>query len=303
MNTIKQTKLAAANGSLLAKGRELAMPIRQNETLLKAARAARCRAYAPYSRFLVGAALLTEDGAIFTGGNVENASYGMTVCAERVAIFNAVHAGYRKFKRIAVTADCSPPPSPCGACRQVLWELAGNIEVVMGNLENETESMPLLDLLARPFGSEMWAENPVSAELMAKEDLWRLPVSFHPLGYVVNDYQKPQTIPGNYKELLSTIVIDPEMEEGLYRLDEEERIIVLSHLHMARGYSLKEERSGRGNEVYGVFACRAPRRPNSIAQSVVELVAIDKNILTVRGLDLINGTPVLDIKTDYRQQA
>jgi cytidine deaminase len=272
----------------------------KTETLLAASRAARLRAYAPYSKFLVGAALLTADGAIITGANTENASYGMTICAERVAIASAIHSGHRDFKSITVTADCSPPPSPCGACRQVLWELAGNIEVIMGNLSGEVIKKPLLELLPQPFGAAIWESNPVNAEMLKGEDMWRVPVSFHPLGYVVNDYQAPQTLPDNYKELLSQIVIDPEMEEGLYRLAEEERIIVISHLHQAKGYALKEKRSGRGNEVYGVFACRAPRRPNALAQSVVELVSVDKNILTVRGLDLINGTPVLDIKTDYR---
>ncbi len=274
----------------------------RSETLMKAARAARTRAYAPYSKFLVGAALLTEDGAIFTGVNIENASYGMTVCAERTAIWNAVNAGYRKFKGIAVAADCSPPPSPCGACRQVLWELAGDIEVAMGNLEKEIISIPLLELLAMPFGSERWGENPDNIDMEINEALWRLPVFFNPVGYVINGYKAPQTIPANYKELLSTIIIDPEMEEGLYRLDEEEKIIVIAHLHEAGGYKLKDKRCGRDNEVYGVFACRAPLRPNAIAQSVVDLVSVDKNVLTVKGLDLINGTPVLDIKTDYRNK-
>lgn len=270
------------------------------DTLLATARAARLRAYAPYSRFLVGAALLTYDGAVVTGANVENASYGMTACAERTAIWTAIHAGYRKFKSIAVIADCSPPPTPCGACRQVLWELAGNIEVVMGNLKGETKNSSLLDLLPQPFGSAIWSDNPVNQEMFKSEQIWRIPVSFHPIGYVLNDYQAPLSIPDNYKELLSQVVIDPEMEKGLYRLDEEEKINVISYLHEARGYTLKDKRSGRGNEVYGVFVCRAPLRPNAIAQSTVELVDIKKNILTVKGLDLINGTPVLDIKTDYR---
>jgi len=267
------------------------------DTLLAAAGAARLKAYAPYSRFLVGAALLTEEGALITGANIENASYGMTVCAERVALWTAVHAGWRKFKRIAVVADCSPPPSPCGACRQVLWELAGNIEVVMGNLQKETASMPLLELLPEPFGAAAWGDNPVNDEMIDREDMWRVPVSFHPVGYVVNAYQAPGVVPDNYKELLSQIVIDPEMEEGLYRLDEEKKITVISYLHQARGYNLKDKRSGRGNEIYGVFACRAPLRPNYLAQSTVELVEIRGNVLTVKGLDLINGTPVLDIKT------
>lgn len=268
-----------------------------DQTLLKAARAARTRAYAPYSGFLVGAALLTEDYRIVTGGNIENASYGLTVCAERVAIWNAVHTGHRKFLKIAVATDSAPPASPCGACRQVLWELAGNIEIIMGNLSGEQIKMPLLEMLAIPFGEARWEANPVDDQLLAGEEIWRLPVTTNPIGYVVSDYPEPQTIPDNYRELLSKVVIDPEFEDGLYRLDEEKEVIVISHLHKAKGYTLKEQRSGRGHEVYGVFACRAPLRPNALAQSIVELVAIDKNVLTVRGLDLINGTPVIDLKT------
>ena len=272
----------------------------KNETLLSYARAARLKAYAPYSKFLVGAALLTDKDHVITGANTENASYGMTVCAERIAVFSAVHSGWRNFKALAVVTDSSPPSSPCGACRQVLWELCGNIEVLMGNLSGEVIKTSSLELLPKPFGSADWESNPVTEEMLQAEDLWRLPVTSNPLGYVLNDYPAPQQIPDNYKELLSKIIIDPEFEDGLYRLDEEERIIVISHLHQARGYTLKDKRSGRGNEVYGVFACRAPRRPNALAQSVVELVDIKKNILTVKGLDLINGTPVLDLKTDYR---
>ncbi len=269
----------------------------KDQTLLKVARAARTRAYAPYSGFLVGAALLTEDNRIVTGGNIENASYGLTVCAERVAIWNAVHAGHRKFSKIAVATDSAPPASPCGACRQVLWELAGNIEVIMGNLSGEQFKMPLLELLAKPFGEASWESNPVDEQLLADEELWRLPITANPIGYVVSDYPEPQKIPDQYRELLSKVVVDPEFEAGLYRLNEEKEVIVISHLHKAKGYTLKEKRSGRGHEVYGVFACRAPLRPNALAQSTVELVAIDKNVLTVRGLDLINGTPVIDLKT------
>ena len=269
----------------------------KDQTLLKVARAARTRAYAPYSGFLVGAALLTEDNRIIAGGNIENASYGLTVCAERVAIWNAVHAGHRNFLKIAVATDSAPPASPCGACRQVLWELADNIEVIMGNLSGEQIKMPLLDLLVNPFGEGDWEANPVNDQLLAGEEIWRLPVTANPIGYVVSDYPEPQKIPDNYRDLLSKVIVDPEFEEGLYRLEEEKEIIVISYLHRAKGYTLKEERSGRGHEVYGVFACRAPLRPNALALSTVELVAIDKNVLTLRGLDLINGTPVIDLKT------
>ncbi len=266
--------------------------------LLTTASAARMRAYAPYSGNLVGAALLTEEGAIITGANIENASYGITTCAERVAIMTAVHAGHQKFKSIAVFSDNSPPVTPCGACRQVLWELAGNIEVIMGNCNNEeTKIMPLQDLLPEPYGINQWIGNSPDQKLLGKEEMWRLPVLFHPIGYTANNYHEPGMIPENYKELLSQVIINPEMEDGLYRLEEEERINIISYLHLAGGYRLKDRARGRGNEVYGVFACRTPLRPNSIAQTTVQLVDRKGNILTVKGLDLINRTPVLDIKT------
>jgi len=271
----------------------------QKENLLAAARAARTRAYAPYSLFPVGAALLAEGGAVITGANVENASSGMTVCAERLAIMTAVHAGYHNFKRIAVVADCSPPPSPCGACRQVLWELAGPVEVIMGNLADEIMVEPLRDLYPNPFGFGKWAENPVDDSMGNQVEGWRIPVHFHPVGYVANDFNDPDNIPSNYKDLLSRVVIAPEYEAGLYRIEEEKRINIIAYLHRTKdkGFTLKEKRSGRGNAVYGVFACRAPLRPNSIAETRVELLDRKNNVLTVKGADLANGTPVLDLKT------
>ena len=107
------------------------------QRLLAMAAAARTRAYAPYSRFAVGAALATGEKMVFTGCNLENGSFGLTVCAERVALWSAWQSGYRRFTRLAVVADCSPPPTPCGACRQVIFELAGDIELIMGNLQGE----------------------------------------------------------------------------------------------------------------------------------------------------------------------
>lgn len=270
----------------------------KTKTLLAAARASRLRAYAPYSGFPVGAALLTGKGAVITGSNTENASYGTTVCAERIAIFTAVHAGHRDFKKIAVVAESTPPAAPCGSCRQVLWELAGDLEVIMGNLNGDYRISNLSALIPQPFGSGSWHNNPFSKEEMEKnKESWRLTVSFHPVGYVISEYEEPQAIPVNYKELLSQVFIEPDLEDGLYRLEEEREINVISYLHQAKEYTLKDRRSGRGNEIYGVFACRAPLRPNSIAQSTVELIDVNNNILTVRGLDLLNGTPVLDIKT------
>lgn len=121
--------------------------------LMKIARKARQNAYAPYSRFAVGAALLAESGKVYTGCNIENASYGLTCCAERNAIFAAVGAGEHRFKMLAVAADSSEPVAPCGACRQVIAEF-GIPLVVMGNLKAETKTMTAEELLPYGFGQE-----------------------------------------------------------------------------------------------------------------------------------------------------
>ena len=123
------------------------------EKLIEMAKRARENAYAPYSNFKVGAALLTEDGEIFTGANVENASYGLSICAERVAVFKAVSEGKRKFKAIAVVTDTEKPTPPCGACRQVLAEF-GDIEVIMANLKGDVKVMKLSELLPEAFTPE-----------------------------------------------------------------------------------------------------------------------------------------------------
>jgi cytidine deaminase len=119
--------------------------------LVYAARIARDRALAAFSEFKVGAALETADGRIITGCNIENSTYGLTMCAERVAIFKAISEGHRSFTRIAVVADTSQPTSPCGACRQMLWEFAGDIEVILADLENVKTTHKLKDLLPHPF--------------------------------------------------------------------------------------------------------------------------------------------------------
>lgn len=121
--------------------------------LMKIARKARQNAYAPYSHFAVGAALLTESGRFYTGCNIENASYGLTCCAERNAIFAAVGAGERRFKMLAVAADSPEPVAPCGACRQVIAEF-GIPLVVMGNLKEATKTMTAEELLPYGFGQE-----------------------------------------------------------------------------------------------------------------------------------------------------
>ena len=119
--------------------------------LVALARRARARTHAPYSRFKVGAALRAASGEIVTGCNIENATYGLTICAERVAIFKALSEGQRTFARIVVVADTDEPTPPCGACRQVLWEFAGDIEVVLANLAEQKDRYRLSDLLPLPF--------------------------------------------------------------------------------------------------------------------------------------------------------
>ncbi len=106
---------------------------------------------AAFSDFKVGAALETTDGRIITGCNIENSTYGLTMCAERVAIFKALSEGHRSFTRIAIVADTSQPTSPCGACRQMLWEFAGDIEVILADLKGIKTTHQLKDLLPHPF--------------------------------------------------------------------------------------------------------------------------------------------------------
>jgi cytidine deaminase len=119
--------------------------------LLEAALRARENAHAPFSKFKVGAAVEDEDGRIHTGCNIENATYGLTICAERVAVFKGVSEGARRFRRIAVAADTDVLTPPCGACRQILWEFCGDAEIVLVNLQHKTESFQLAQLFPRPF--------------------------------------------------------------------------------------------------------------------------------------------------------
>ena len=121
------------------------------DVLLAAALAARENAFAPYSEFRVGAAIEDIDGRIHTGCNVENATYGLTLCAERVAVFKAISEGVRKFRRVAVAADTDRLTPPCGACRQILWEFCGDVEIVLVNLRGKTETYRLKDLFPKPF--------------------------------------------------------------------------------------------------------------------------------------------------------
>ena len=123
----------------------------EDDTLIATAKQARETAHAPYSNFRVGAALRAKSGRVYTGCNVESASYGLTCCAERVAVFKAVSEGERGFDAIAVVADAATPAPPCGACRQVIWEFCGDIRVLLANLSGKVEHERAGKLLPRPF--------------------------------------------------------------------------------------------------------------------------------------------------------
>ena len=127
------------------------------DALVAAARQTRLSAHAPYSGFKVGAALLCDDGKIITGCNVENATYGLTICAERVAVVKAVSEGYSpgRFRAVVVVADTDAPTPPCGACRQILWEFCGDVGVILANLTAVTKTLRLAELLPLPFDGRL----------------------------------------------------------------------------------------------------------------------------------------------------
>jgi cytidine deaminase len=126
------------------------------DTLVDAARAAQQRAYAPYSRFRVGCALEADDGRVFVGCNVENASYGLTICAERAAVCAAVAAGAQRFRRAVVVSDADPPAAPCGACRQVLSEFGPDLRVDAVSPAGSL-TWTIAELLPAAFGKEQLA--------------------------------------------------------------------------------------------------------------------------------------------------
>jgi cytidine deaminase len=126
----------------------------EQKDLIDVAKSARENAVAPFSNFKVGAALETASGKVFTGCNVENASYGLTVCAERVAIWKALSEGERVFSQIVVVADTDELTPPCGACRQIIWEFCGDVPVTLANLQGKSETVKMSALLPRAFGRE-----------------------------------------------------------------------------------------------------------------------------------------------------
>jgi cytidine deaminase len=127
--------------------------VTEHDPLIEAARQARENAHAPFSNFRVGAALHATSGRIFGGCNVENATYGLTVCAERVAIFKAMSEGERGFDAIAVVTDTDTLTPPCGACRQLIWEFCGDVPVILANLRWKIETLQMRDLFPKPFDS------------------------------------------------------------------------------------------------------------------------------------------------------
>lgn len=128
--------------------------VHTEESLIDIAKEVRERAYAPYSNFKVGAAVETEDGNVYTGCNVESASYGLTVCAERVAIWKGISRGETKFSRIAVVVDTEDLTPPCGVCRQIIWEFCGDVPVILANLQGKKETLMMGELLPRAFDSK-----------------------------------------------------------------------------------------------------------------------------------------------------
>ena len=127
--------------------------MQSDEALISQALAVQTKAYAPYSNFQVGAALESQDGTVFTGCNVENAAYGSCLCAERGALMKAISEGRRAFRRIAIVGSGGDFCAPCGACRQMLYEFAPNLEVIMANHSGESQNVQLSQLLPHGFGS------------------------------------------------------------------------------------------------------------------------------------------------------
>jgi cytidine deaminase len=125
--------------------------LNEDESLITAAKQSRENAHAPYSNFRVGAAVRSSSGRIFGGCNVENATYGLTLCAERVAIFKAISEGERGFSSIAVVTDTESLTPPCGACRQLIWEFCGDIPVTLANLAGKRETLQMKELFPKPF--------------------------------------------------------------------------------------------------------------------------------------------------------
>ncbi len=139
------------------------------QQLIETAKKARLQSIAPFSNFLVGAAVKTEAGKVYIGCNVESASYGLTVCAERVAIWKALSEGERHFTELAIVADTESLTPPCGTCRQIIWEFAKDATIVLGNLRGETQIVSIGELLPRAFDARFLSAAKESAKESSKE--------------------------------------------------------------------------------------------------------------------------------------
>jgi cytidine deaminase len=126
----------------------------ESKELIESAKQVREKAFAPFSKFKVGAAVQTKSGKVFTGCNIESASYGLTVCAERVAIWKAVSEGEKEFTNLAVVVDTEDLTPPCGACRQIIWEFCGDVPVTFANLKGDVETVQMKELLPRAFDTK-----------------------------------------------------------------------------------------------------------------------------------------------------
>jgi cytidine deaminase len=126
----------------------------ESKELIESAKQVREKAFAPFSKFQVGAAVRTKSGKVFTGCNIESASYGLTVCAERVAIWKAVSEGEKEFTNLAVVVDTQDLTPPCGACRQIIWEFCGDVPVTFANLKGDVETVQMKELFPRAFDTK-----------------------------------------------------------------------------------------------------------------------------------------------------
>lgn len=141
----------------------------EHDALVQEAASAREKSIAPFSHFRVGAAVETEDGKVYWGCNIESASFGLTVCAERVAIWKALSEGERNFKRIAIVADTEQLTPPCGTCRQIIWEFCRNATVTLANLRGDVETDEVRDLLPRAFDARFLKEASAEKEVGVKK--------------------------------------------------------------------------------------------------------------------------------------
>ena len=144
------------------------MSIENRDELIKVAIEAREQAVAPFSKFRVGAAVKTADGRVFKGCNIESSSYGLTVCAERVAIWKALSEGYRAFSDVVVVADTDTLTPPCGTCRQIIWEFCRDATIVFANLDGKSETFTMAELLPKAFDARFLKSSEKADDISAK---------------------------------------------------------------------------------------------------------------------------------------